>query len=228
MVKMNLVQHLDILINFFKTNMTKILRKIGFVLLTVFSIFIAIVIYVYMSVSVQREYVTSHVDIGTNYKSIFIDKNSVQLPSANRMGITPQDDESNIAQLVSDSKLVRLYPCQYYITVASLPYLTPEAADLLAEIGRRYKEKLGYRFLGPIVTSMFRTNESVKKLQMHNGNAVTNSCHLRGTTFDITYSRMNINERRAMAQVLADLRNAGYCHVLYEVNQPCFHITVRK
>lgn len=32
---------------------------------------------------------------------------------------------------------------------------------------------------------------------------------------------MNSKEREAIAQVLADLRKAGYCHVLYEVNQPC-------
>lgn len=57
MVKTNLVQHLDILVNFLKTNMTKILRKIGLVLIAVFFISIAVVAYVYMSVSVQREYV---------------------------------------------------------------------------------------------------------------------------------------------------------------------------
>ena len=136
MVKTNLVQHLDILVNFLKTNMTKILRKIGLVLIAVFFISIAVVAYVYMSVSVQREYVTSHVDIGTSNKSIFTDKNSVQLPSAIRMGIAPQDDATNISQLINDGNLVKLYTCRYYICVASMPYLTPEAADLLAEIGR--------------------------------------------------------------------------------------------
>lgn len=208
--------------------MIKILRKIGFVILALVVFAIAIISYFYGSVGVKREYVTCHVEISDNYKSIFTDKNSIQLPAADRMGVTPQDDESNISRLVSEGKLVKLYPCRYYKCVASLPYLTPEAADLLAEIGRRYKEELGYKFQGPVVTSMFRTTESVKKLQTHNRNAVTNSCHLRGTTFDITYSRMNSKERKAMAQVLADLRKAGYCYVLYEVNQPCFHITVRK
>lgn len=208
--------------------MTKILRNIGLGILALIVIAIAVISYIYMSVSVKREYVTTHVEIGNNYKFIFTDKNSIQLPTADRMGVSPQVDESNISQLVSEDKLVKLYSCRYYKCVASLPYLTPEAADLLAEIGHRYKEELGYRFQGPTVTSMFRTKESVKKLQAHNGNAVTNSCHLRGTTFDITYSRMNSKELDAMAQVLADLRNAGYCYVLYEVNQPCFHITVRK
>lgn len=208
--------------------MTKILRSIGLGILALIVLAIVAITYIYMSVSVKRKYVTTHIEIGNNYKSIFTDKNSIQLPTADRMGVSPQDDESNISQLVSEGKLVKLYSCRYYVSVACLPYLTPEAADLLAEIGRRYKEKLGYRFQGPVVTSMFRTKESVKKLQTHNGNAVTNSCHLRGTTFDITYSRMNSKELDAMAQVLADLRKAGYCYVLYEVNQPCFHITVRK
>ena len=135
MVKTNLVQHLDILVNFLKTNMTKILRKIGLVLIAVFFISIAVVAYVYMSVSVQREYVTTNVDIGTSYKSIFTDKNSVQLPSAIRMGIAPQDDATNISQLINDGNLVKLYTCRNHICVASMPYLTPEAADLLAEIG---------------------------------------------------------------------------------------------
>lgn len=65
--------------------MVHILRKIGIIITCCLSISIAIVNYVYMSVSVQREYVTSHVKIGTNYKSLFTDKNSVQLPSANRL-----------------------------------------------------------------------------------------------------------------------------------------------
>ena len=62
--------------------MVHILRKI----IITCCLSISIVIYVYMSVSVQREYVTSHVKIGTNYKSLFTDKNSVQHPSARGWG----------------------------------------------------------------------------------------------------------------------------------------------
>ena len=89
--------------------MTKILRKIGLVLIAVFFISIAVVAYVYMSVSVQREYVTSHVDIGTSYKSIFTDKNSVQLPSAIRMGIAPQDDATNISHCLMTNEASALF-----------------------------------------------------------------------------------------------------------------------
>lgn len=180
------------------------------------------------SVAVTRVYNTTHVEIGTNYKNIFTDKNALQLTAADRMGVAPQDDESNVAKLVKEGKLVKLSSCEYYISEATMPYLTPEAADLLAEIGRRFRKEMGSSFRRPTVTSMFRTNEYVKELQKRNSNAVKNSCHLRGTTFDITYGRMNTAETKAMAQILADLRKAGYCYVVYEVRQPCFHITVRK
>ena len=205
-----------------------VLRNIGLGVLGLIVATLAVKAYFYMSVGVDREYHTTHVEIGTDYKAIFADKNSIQLPTASSMGVAPQDDEANIQQLISEGRLVKLHSCRYYVSTASMPYLTPEAADLLAEIGRRYKMELGYKLKCPIATSMFRTREFVRRLQKSNGNAVANSCHLYGTTFDISYSRMSKNEKRVMAQVLADLREAGYCHVLYEVNQPCFHITVRK
>lgn len=184
--------------------------------------------HLYFSCSVEREYTTTHVEIGSNYAGIFTDRNGLQLTAADRMGIAPQEDEANIAGFVADGKLVKLKSCRYYVSTASMPYLTPEAADLLAEVGRRYKKELGSVFKVPVVTSMLRTREYVRELQKRNGNAVKNSCHLRGTTFDITYARMNAREKKALAQTLADLRNAGYCYVVYEIGQPCFHITVRK
>lgn len=188
---------------------------------------VAVVAYMYFSCSVKREYSTTHVDIDSNYAGIFTDRNGLQLTAADRMGIAPQEDEANIAEFVAEGKLVKLQSCRYYVSTASMPYLTPEAADLLAEVGRRYKKELGSVFKVPVVTSMLRTREYVKELQKRNGNAVKNSCHLRGTTFDITYARMNAREKKALAQTLADLRNAGYCYVVYEIGQPCFHITVR-
>lgn len=208
--------------------MKKTLSRVRQAVLFVCFFAVAVVAYFYFSCSVEREYTTSHVEIGSNYAGIFTDRNALQLTAADRMGIAPQEDEANIARFVKEGKLVKLNSCRYYVSTASMPYLTPEAADLLAEVGRRYKKELGSVFKVPVVTSMFRTREYVKDLQKRNGNAVKNSCHLRGTTFDITYARMNAKEKRAMAQTLADLRNAGYCYVVYEIGQPCFHITVRK
>lgn len=208
--------------------MKKTTSKVLQVILFVCFLAVTIVAYMYFSCSVKREYTTTHVEISSNYADIFTDRNGLQLTAADRMGIAPQENESNIAQFVKEGKLVKLKSCRYYVSTASMPYLTPEAADLLAEVGRRYKKELGSVFKVPVVTSMLRTREYVKELQKRNGNAVKNSCHLRGTTFDITYARMNAREKKALAQTLADLRNAGYCYVVYEIGQPCFHITVRK
>lgn len=177
---------------------------------------------------IRRHYVVSHADFNGDYRRTFADNNSVQLRAANKMGIAPMKDEGMIKELVKEGRLVHLHSGQYYYSIASLPYLTPEAADLLAEIGRSYQDKVGSKLKRLRVTSMLRTEDYVKDLQKRNGNAVKNSCHLRGTTFDISYALMSDKEKKALAQVLADLRKEEYCYVMYEVNQPCFHITVRK
>ena len=93
-----------------------------------------------------------------------------------------------------------------------------------------------------IVTSVLRTKADVARLRQYNGNATENSCHLYGTTFDITYTRYNALKvpgeprRRAvrddtlkyiLSEVLNDIRQQGRCYVKYEKKQKCFHITVR-
>ena len=80
------------------------------------------------------------------------------------------------------------------------------------------------------------------RLQRHNGNAESQSCHLFGTTFDVCYNRYSTlsppgePERRAvqtdtlkwvLSEVLRDIREQGRCYIKYEVKQGCFHITVR-
>ena len=93
-----------------------------------------------------------------------------------------------------------------------------------------------------IVTSVLRTRHDVARLQQYNGNATENSCHLYGTTFDISYTRyapLHVpGERQGRAvrddtlkyilsEVLNDARQQGRCYVKYERKQKCFHITVR-
>ncbi|MCC8175948.1 MAG: DUF5715 family protein [Bacteroidales bacterium] len=65
-------------------------------------------------------------------------------------------------------------------------------------------------------------------VQRQSSNAVTNSCHRYGTTFDISYARMTDEQKQTLARVLQSLRRGGYCYVKYEINQPCFHITARQ
>lgn len=93
------------------------------------------------------------------------------------------------------------------------------------------------------MTSVLRTRDDVMKLrQSGNPNAVMNSAHMHGTTFDITYARYDrmfslksvVRKRPShtemktiLSEVLKDLRIGRKCYIMYEVKQRCFHITSR-
>ena len=127
----------------------------------------------------------------------------------------------------------------------SIPYLVPRAARLLDEIGRAFLDSLaskGIPFHKMVVTSVLRTDEDVKRLRRHNGNASEQSCHRYGTTFDISYNVFHrvqdpdlppqpetwaVTLKSVLAEVLADQRRLGTCWVKYEYRQSCFHITCR-
>jgi hypothetical protein len=123
----------------------------------------------------------------------------------------------------------------------SYSYLTPDAAELLNEIGKRFREKTrteglnGSRF---IVTSMTRTTDTMKGLRRNNSNASANSPHLNGNAFDITYLRFSSRKffltecdkrffKEVLAEVILDLRREKKCWATYEKNQSCFHVVAR-
>ena len=127
----------------------------------------------------------------------------------------------------------------------SIPYLVPRAAILLQDIGRNFMDSLQIKQI-PLhkirVTSVLRTKEDVDKLRKRNQNATENSCHLYGTTFDISYTKyvtvrdpagpqrrevQNDTLKYVLSEVLRDLRVQNRCYIKYEVKQACFHITVR-
>ena len=87
------------------------------------------------------------------------------------------------------------------------------------------------------VTSVLRTEESVRQLQKTNTNSTSNSCHCYGTTVDISYFTFKTPEtgkaanvdkmRQILYQVAYDMKRQGRCYVKYEKQQTCLHITVR-
>lgn len=134
-----------------------------------------------------------------------------------------------INKALSEGKLVHLYNTNlYYLHDVAHPYLTPDAYDLLAKIGTLYQYYSHNDHARLRVTSCLRTESSIANLRKTNKNAVNNSCHLYGTTFDISYALMDEQHKQALARALRDLQKSGYCYVKHEVKQPCFHITVRK
>lgn len=181
-----------------------------------------------------------------SYHKAFPDSNNVQLRAATYWGVQPVKDRTDAEKRKNELVYVGASP-YYYIDPlhSSIPYLVPRAAILLQDIGQAFFDSLQvkgvplHRF---IVTSVLRSQEDVARLRRHNGNATENSCHLYGTTFDISYNRYKTVEdpdgprRRevrndtlkfVLSEVLNDMRRQNRCYIKYEVKQGCFHMTVR-
>lgn len=177
------------------------------------------------------------------YDEVFNDSNYLQYMSAERLGIDPiitLYDAYNTSR-----PLVRIESGDTYEVdelTHSMPFLVPEAADLLDEIGAEFGETLRQRGGDPehtkiIVTSLLRSRHTVKKLRRVNRNAVDSSTHMFGTTFDIAWNKFHTSDslrgndevvlKGILAEVLLKKRNEGKCLVKYEKKTPCFHITVK-
>ncbi len=180
--------------------------------------------------------------LAKGYRRTFNDKNDLHLRSAREWGITPLQNLTE-ADSTGFWTLARVDSCRFYTVkklTHSAPYLTPRAKWLLMTIGRNFADSLashgvyGYQLS---VTSLLRTDDSIRRLRRRNRNASENSAHRYGTTFDISYIRYNRTDstsfmpeyrlKETLAEVLYDLRAQNRCHVKYEVRQACFHITAR-
>lgn len=181
-----------------------------------------------------------------NFGNAFPDLNDVQLLSAQRWGVMPATSREEMD--TRKHQLVYVGSNPYYSVDRlrnSQPYLVPRAAVLLQDIGRNFLDSLqkkGIPLHKVIVTSVLRSESDMERLRGHNGNAAQNSCHKYATTFDLCYNRYKTVEdpfgpklrpvrndtlKWVLAEVLNDMRERRRCLIKYEVNQGCFHITVR-
>lgn len=181
-----------------------------------------------------------------SFREEFADSQQVQIIAANTFGVQAVQNREDAEQRKGELVYVGSNP-YYYVKelTASIPYLVPRAAVLLQDIGRNFFDSLQVKRV-PLhkimVTSVLRSKDDVARLRTHNHNATENSCHLYGTTFDIGYNHYQTVRSRSgqprrdvqsdtlkyiLAEVLRDLRNQNRCYVKYEVQQSCFHITVR-
>ncbi|MGL4493811.1 MAG: DUF5715 family protein [Tannerellaceae bacterium] len=178
-----------------------------------------------------------------SYNRDFNDLNDLHINAAQQIGIDPVSSREEAKKI--SRKLVEIESCDEYELdklTHSIPFLVPEAAKLIEEIGNNFNEQLKelnapeYKI---IVTSVTRTEKDVKKLKKRNGNASNNSAHLYGTTFDVSWVRfkkidesdtLNIPQdklKMVLAGVLKDLRKQDRCYIRHERRQGCFHITAR-
>ena len=188
--------------------------------------------------------------IGTIRVDYYKDLNRVHLKYAKANGIkgfkSTKDFNENIKKYVDNDDLVEIETCDYYVVdklTHSHPYLTPDAAKLLDDIGKRFQEKLEEHNMKKRyyqVTSLLRTGESQRRLSRSNVNASENTSHLYGTTVDITYARVFSKPKldedyeiedgpaiRLLSEAIGELRKEKRCVVVTERKERCFHITVR-
>lgn len=180
------------------------------------------------------------VERGRGLAKTFNDSNRQQYVHAERLGIKPIEDLRGAYHTSRPIRHITSNPLYDVDELThSMPYLVPEAAGLLEDVGRNFIDSLGkkgvkgYRIM---VTSLLRTSATVKRLRRVNVNATDSSTHKFGTTFDISYVRFpENNPNRSMTQeqlkntlgdVLFDLRNSHRCMVKYERKTGCFHVTV--
>lgn len=179
-----------------------------------------------------------------SYNRDFNDLNDLHIAAASRIGIKPVS--SREAAEHASKKMVEVKTNKYYEVeelTHSIPFLVPEAATLLEDIGRNFLDSLAshnaslYKLK---VTSITRTADDITRLQKRNTNSSSNSAHLYGTTFDISWVRYakvdekdpldidNEQLKMVLAMVLRDLRRSKRCYIKHERKQGCFHITVNQ
>ena len=184
---------------------------------------------------------TDHREPLRQYDRLFNDLNDTQLEAARKNGLK---SPISLDEAENNRHLQKIETNRYYVVqklTHSVPYLVPKAAQLLEDMGKAFQDSLfnrGYnrnhRFT---VTSVLRTEETVRQLRKTNVNSSENSCHCYGTTFDIsyfTYSPPQVGKeasvdkmRQILYQVAYDMKKQGRCYVKYEKQQTCLHITVR-
>lgn len=181
-----------------------------------------------------------------SYRNTFPDNNDVQISSAISHGIRPLSSRDEMDAV--SHNLVFMDSSPYYDVdklTSSIPYLVPDAAVLVNDIGKAFLDSLqikGIPLHKIIVTSVLRTKSDISRLKKGNVNATENSCHLYGTTVDICYNRFvtvedpdgpsrrkvrNDSLKWVLSEVLRDFRKNDRCHIKYEVKQGCFHLTLK-
>lgn len=173
------------------------------------------------------------------YDEVFNDSNYVHWTAASKIGIRPL---SNLRSHWNPGRpLVKIASCSDFFLeklTFSQPYLVPEAAEILHEIGRRFRDSVHTRGGGDYrirVTSVLRTPANVRRLRRCNSNAIDSSVHQLGTTVDISYNAFAADPgsrihtaaalKGVLAEVLLAMRNEGKILIKYEKKQPCFHVS---
>jgi hypothetical protein len=165
--------------------------------------------------------------------TLFNDGIQVHEKAYKNEGIVEQKTDDGLFKLEEKAVLKNIESNDFYIVKDfnhSQPLLLPKAIYFLDELSKLYQQKCTDNDEGYfpfVITSATRSINSVTKLMEGNSNAIENSSHLHGKTFDISYTAFsyNKNQLKLFVKALSELKNQNKCFVKYERNG-CLHITV--
>lgn len=184
------------------------------------------------------------------------DVNAGQIATARTLGVRA-GGAAEIERLKRQGRLVYLGDSTVYWVLRdmdhSVPWVTPDARAMLAELGRRFHarlDRLGLPRYRMKVTSALRTDETQEELRRINSYASrTVSAHEFGTTVDVSHERFavpagtgemetemleEVGKEHAkvlqaeLGRAIAEMRGAGQLHVMMENMQPVYHMTVAR
>jgi hypothetical protein len=148
-------------------------------------------------------------------------------------GINPQKKDQDLDNLLQSGNLIQLETNSFYTIKKahhSRPYVLSTAQLFIQDLSKKYSKKCSsdsLKYIPFTISSVTRSHESVQKLMNNNNNAIKNSAHLKGKTFDVSYRAFNKNKKQSKAfiEALKELRAQKRCFVKFERNG-CLHITV--
>jgi hypothetical protein len=148
-------------------------------------------------------------------------------------GIAPQNNDSDLDNLSQSGTLQKIETTDLFIVRKaqfSRPYILPKVQVFIQDLSKNYYNRClagSIKYVPFTISSVTRSTASINKLLTTNGNAIKNSAHLRGKTFDISYRAFNNNKKqtKAFIAVLNELKKQSRCYVKFERNG-CLHITV--
>lgn len=181
-----------------------------------------------------------------NFATAFNDVHELHMIEATRWGFSPMATRQDTNRM--KGRIVYFKPGIYENFVVdslphSMPVMVPAVARLIEEIAIEFRDSLkqiDYPDCKIVVTSITRTDEDIKALRRSNRNAISDSAHRFGTTFDISWlnfervdsldTRMAYNRilKKTLGKVLYRMQQHRKCYIKYEEQQMCFHITIRK
>jgi hypothetical protein len=135
-----------------------------------------------------------------NCASLFDDRVAVHEHAYQTEGIPPQAKDAGLEELLANKTLIEISSNQYY-TVRdlsfSMPYLLPKAQEFVDTLALSYQIKCqesNLTYYPFTISSGTRSVASVQKLMEQNRNSIRNSGHLRGKTFDVSFSAFGDNQ----------------------------------